>query len=158
MEINDAPTPAHPQVDPLEIAMLQSEFAAIGVQDASTAVSNWLGKPNRFTAQVMHSAMEVLTYFRAEIDARNRSAEAPQHEESKTSGHADALAPAPRNEPAERVVKPKANAEAKAQAELAGAAWRLAVKQRAEAMQQWDQYVRSMSDAYKAARAAAGLR
>lgn len=154
MEINDTPTPAHPQVDPTEIAMLQSDFAAIGVQDPTSAVSNWLGKPNRFTAQVMHSAFEVLTYFRAEIDARSRVAEQPREDKVEDRGQ---HAPVTRNEgPA--VVKPKADPALRIAAEQAGEAWRLAVKQRAAAMQQWDEYVRGLSNAYKAARAAAGLR
>jgi hypothetical protein len=159
-EPQDTPVPAF---DPAEATLLAPQFAELGVNDAHTAISNWIGKPNRFTGLVMTHPYNVLTYFQQELEARKNSAAqssvavAEQQREDKTGPDRGQHA-VPTKNGGTGVVKAKPDAALRAQAEQAGEAWRNAVKQRAAAMQQWDQYVRSLSDAYKAARAAAGLR
>jgi hypothetical protein len=129
-----------------EIEMLAADFAKLGVS-AHSAVPLWMGKPNRFTGAVMHSAKEVLDYIAAELEAqaRNRAeahGDAPVQAPQASTGDADSVVTttAPVNE-AKRLHRERVHA--------ANEAWRKAIQDRAASLVQWNAYVDGLRSEYQ---------
>lgn len=137
-----------------EIERHVADFAALGM-NAHATVAMWLGKPNRFTSVVMTSALEVLEYVRAELDMTKSiqaqvkaAASEPVAQDTGThalgAGTGDAapgagtvVNPAPARDPGART----ARAMQRDAIAAANQDWRDAVRQRSEAIRQWDAYV-----------------
>ena len=128
-----------------EIEMLAADFAKLGVS-AQSAVPLWLGKPNRFTGVVMHSAQEVLEYIGQEL-AQQATLRAEAH------GQAPAGAAGAGTGDADNVVSTGAASEAKRlhreRVAHANDAWRQAIRDRAAAVLQWDSYVENLRKQYQ---------
>lgn len=125
-----------------EIEMLVAEFAKLGVS-AHSAVPLWLGKPNRFTSILMHSAKEVLDYIAAELElsARNR---AEAHGQAPAGDEAEAVVST--GEVTEVAERKRLHRE---RVVLANDAWRQAIRDRAAATLSWDQYVENLRKEYQ---------
>lgn len=133
-----------------EIEMLRGQFVALGV-NPDHAVPLWLGKPDRFTGVVMTSAQQVLSFFHAELAAQRaaRGEAAPGAPVPVHNPHPWQRAVPAGDDPQPALVQvapsraPRRSAELVDQIKGANAAWREAVRLRAEAMRQWDAYVES---------------
>jgi hypothetical protein len=152
--------PAHQSHAPVgigaEIEQLAAEFAAKGI-NAHHAVPLWLGKPNRFTSQIMHSAKEVLDYVTAELDEQARAraaahapaqgapAQAPAGGTGDDQGVVSTGATAREAERAALQARRVAHAEAVV---MAGEAWRKAIRDRDAAMLEWNKYVEGLRTAF----------
>jgi hypothetical protein len=93
----------------------------------------------------MGSVLEVLQYVQQEIEA-TKAIQKDVKEASKID-QADALPDEDTDAP--HVVNKQARADRRKQLEFANAAWREAIRQRADAMAQWDTYVAEKRDAYR---------
>jgi len=128
-----------------EIEMLSSEFAALGA-NPHRACATWMGKQNTFTGQIMHSPNEVLLFLQASVAAMKPE---PEQVPTEAQGPAQAEAPAPRAHTQHRIALSAWEQECA----HANAAWREAVKQRKEAIAQWDAYVQQRHSVFADARA-----
>jgi hypothetical protein len=125
-----------------EIEMLAADFAKLGVS-AHSAVPLWLGKPNRFSGTVMHSAKEVLDYITQEL-AQQATLRAAAHG-TPQAGTGDPDTVVSTNTAATE--RRRLHREAVA---MANDAWRQAIRDRAAAMLQWDGYVENLRKQYQA--------
>lgn len=149
--------PAAPPMHPLglEIEALRASFAALGV-NADHAVPLWLGKPNRFTGQMMTAAQHVLDYMHAEFAYQRSTRTTPEPgapgpqvaEQGRAEGVVSTVPADPPIAAPGRRRSPEAQERA-AMLARANAAWREAVQQRADAVRQWDQYVAHLREQYR---------
>lgn len=148
-----------------EVEMVRSELESLGVTDPHGAVAAWMGKPNIFTGHIMTNVQEVVDFFHQQIKATSTTPlYSEQVYEDKLTPVPASLFPVP-EEVAQQVHNPvnvvsseyktrmaehqHALAAWRAQCLAANEAWRAAVQQRAEHMQQWDVYVRQLREAYQ---------
>ena len=140
----------------VEIEQLAAEFAAKGV-NAHHAVPLWLGKPNRFTSQIMHSAKEVLDYISAELEEQARAraaAHAPaqgapaQAPAGSTSDDQGVVSNSTAARKADRAALQARRAQHSEAVPMAGEAWRKAIRDRDAAMLEWNKYVEGLRTAF----------
>ena len=167
---NPAPVPMTSELS-AEINLVAPELRKFGILDPHAVVQEWLGKTD-WDGHLMSTPQQVVNFFYMQVKRipehllpGTLKAEDVEAHAQRTSAQAPAQAPQADAGDAEPVVKsstPSKHGEAlrawKEQNNSLNAAWREAVRQRKEAIEQWDRYVETQRLAFQQHRNARPLR
>lgn len=128
-----------------EIDMLAPQFAQIGIPDPHSTVMMWIGKTDRFTSMVIRTPQEVLAYISAEIAHQNKLVQQRQGDAG--------VAPAGvvnKNVDSDIDLQIAWRQYRAAEKHRTNSEWRSAIVERRAAIANWDIYLQSKRDAFKA--------